>query len=80
MVEKKTSSQNQAIRDCRQCYGSGECFQCSGDGSIPAEVGGRAACHSCGGGGKRILCSGRGEVTHPMDEVFPGPRPASFAS
>ena len=74
-----TSRDDDAIRACRQCYGSGECFHCSGRGLIPADVGGDTACHSCGGGGKCILCSGRGEVAHPTDKVIPRPHTVNFA-
>ncbi|MGD8376929.1 MAG: hypothetical protein PVF68_12370 [Acidobacteriota bacterium] len=67
-----------AVRDCRQCYGSGECFHCSGRGAIPSDLGGRESCHSCGGGGKCILCSGRGEVAQPLDAFLPASRPLNL--
>ena len=77
--EKNMGEKVVTIRDCRQCYGSGECFQCSGRGAIPADIGGNEACHSCGGGGRCILCSGRGEVAHGLEEVVPAPRTLQFS-
>jgi hypothetical protein len=67
------------LRTCRQCYGTGDCFQCSGRGSFSADLGGSSACHSCGGSGRCILCSGRGEVAHPTDKVLPRPRLVTLA-
>ncbi len=67
------------LRACRQCYGSGDCFQCSGRGRIPADLGGHDRCPACGGGTRCILCSGRGEVAYPLDQVIPSQRPLTFS-
>lgn len=71
--------QEDGLRACRQCYGSGECFHCSGRGRIASDVGGSPSCHSCGGNGSCILCSGRGEVAQPTDQVIRAPRTLTFS-
>jgi hypothetical protein len=64
------SSQRGSLRPCRQCYGSGKCFHCSGGGFSMKEAGGWGEeCRSCQGTGRCVLCGGRGEVAHPTDEV-----------
>jgi hypothetical protein len=68
-----SSPGDHAVRDCRQCSGSGECFQCGARGSIVDDLRGTYGCRSCGGSGRCVLCAGKGEVAHPANEVVRSP-------
>ncbi len=70
----------EVLRACRQCYGSGECFHCSGQGLIASDLGGKTDCVSCSGAGRCTICAGRGEVVQPIDQVVPpAHKPLTFA-
>ncbi len=69
------SNQSASLRACRQCYGDGRCFHCSGEGFHlnKAENWGDE-CRSCRGNGRCVLCQGRGEVAYATDQLaFPSP-------
>ena len=67
------SNQPGSLRPCRQCYGDGRCFHCSGGGSdLNKAESWDGDCRSCQGTGRCVLCRGRGEVAYAADELaFP---------